>query len=258
MVLNTVDPDKNSCAPTTSLSSSLTPEQIRPISRLHASRKTTKSGNSRILTSSIEKRKIEEKQSGIKSQLLKKVRKNLMPSEIKIPQINACKNKKSDRPGEKKVSKTKMSKLIVQKNISSSEESDTNVSYAETNQSVGSFVEDDNSPESNDASKYKLTEKTDLKDGDYVLVNLPQHCKKKVYYVGEITEILGECTLTVSFFRKLQNFSSLFIKPEKEDTSLVSKSEIELKLPTPSNLPSTSRSRPKYLFEVDFSSYYIK
>ena len=58
--------------------------------------------------------------------------------------------------GEKKVSKTKTTKLLAQENISSSEENFTNVSYAETDQSVGSFVEYYNSPGSNDASKYKL------------------------------------------------------------------------------------------------------
>lgn len=76
------------------------------------------------------------------------------------------------------------------------------ICHAETDQSVELFVDDDNSPESNDASKYKLTENTDFKVGDYILVNLSRHCKKKIYYFDEFTEILGECTFTVTFFRK--------------------------------------------------------
>ena len=91
-----------------------------------------------------------------------------------------------------------------------------------------------------------------------MLVNLPQHCKKKVYYFGEINESLSECTFAVSFLRKFSNLSSLFPKPVKEDTSLFLKSEIELKLPILTNLPSTSRSRAKHLLQVDFNSYYIK
>lgn len=83
-VVNAVEADNNSREPSTPLPCSLTPQQIRPVFRLSASRKTSKSGCSRILTSSIEKRKIEEKQEKINSQLLKRVKK-MSDCKKKIP-----------------------------------------------------------------------------------------------------------------------------------------------------------------------------
>lgn len=248
-IVNITDPlqlDESVSAPV-----SRTPEQIRPISRLKASKTTARSGCSRILTSSCEKKRMEEKASTINSQTAKR---NIQFLSKK----NARKNKNTKNIIKKIQLKTKKPKVSVRNDIDSSDESNISVEYADTDQSVGSFVGGKETPEMENFSNNELTDNFELNVGDYVLVAPLQTCKQKVYYVADIIERLSECTFTVSFLRKLDVLQPIFVKPENKDISLVLKSEIIFKLPNPVNPASTSRSRTKYIFELDLSGFNIK
>ncbi|XP_067613942.1 uncharacterized protein [Eurosta solidaginis] len=230
---------------------SLTPEQIRPISRLNASKITAKTGCSRILTSSCEKKRLEEKAAGINTQSAKR---NIQFSgKENIPKNKSKKNKR------KKVQpKTRKHKSLVRMQIDSSDESNMSVEYADTDQSVGSFVDGEETSEAVNFSSHEFTDDFELNVGDFVLTLPAQTCKKKVYYVAEIIETLSECTFTASFLRKLDVLQPIFVKPENKDISLVLKSEILFKLPNPVNPASTSRCRTKYIFETDLGGFNIK
>lgn len=256
----------------------ITPEIIRPISRLHASNKTSRSGSSRIIISSVEKRRVEENQCRMdakkasQSEKKRAVKRAIRFSSSKAhQQPKGAKHKtqmirrKCSRDKKRCLQKKKGPRVVIARNqsISSDEgDSDIKIPYAESDQSVGSFGNEDDErcyeSEENTISKYKLTDNDILDVGDYILAKLPGIFKKQIFYIGVIIEKYSDSTYNVSYLRRASTSSWIFIKPEITDNSVTLRNEIELKLPIPTNPASTSRCRTKYCFNIDFAELYIK
>lgn len=185
-----------------------TPEQVRPLPRIQQSKSNKRKGKSTILTSTPSKEEKERTQQQKKKQAKKPLVRKGVPKIIK------------------------KRKTYVD---SSSDLSDA-LSFAESDRSVGSFVE----PES-------------LGETKFVLVRFGGQVDK--FYVGKI---LSECpnSVIVDFLRKKPG-SWTFYEPRVNDISYIPKDDIALKLPDPSHPAGTSRSAATYIFDVDMSLYNV-
>lgn len=164
-----------------------TPKPVRPISQLHASTKSSRSGTSRILTSSTEKRRINQ---------LTTIKKNFKTAKRALTF-----SQKRTQQAKKKKPKRKP-----QLKIESSDESTGNISYADTIDSNGFPPDDEGYLESraDDLETHKITDDDNLTVGDYVLVKFQENIKNTVFDVGQIIETFGNCTYNIKFFRLLQ------------------------------------------------------
>lgn len=94
----------------------------------------------------------------------------------------------------------------------------------------------------------------DIKINSFILIKF---CTKKSekYYVAQVTNIHSqEEEFTVSYLRNKKN---KFVFPLVPDISTVSKDDIELVLPDPSNTGGTIRMANSFSFHIDLSGYNI-
>ena len=96
---------------------------------------------------------------------------------------------------------------------------------------------------------------SDLSINDFVLVSFKMHRKNIVHYVGQILELKKKCAdFKISFLQKSVKTPSCFVFPIVEDCSIVSASDIKVKLPVPKSVGVTKRQNSFYKFDFDFEN----
>lgn len=93
-----------------------------------------------------------------------------------------------------------------------------------------------------------------LEINDFVLVEFSTK-KTEVHYVGRIEKLESD-EVCVKFMRKQIN--ETFVFPENDDTAIVQRYDIIMKLPQPSILGGTSRAVSSLSFSVKLDQYNVR
>lgn len=226
--------------PQTALDQIRTPEELRPFPRAPP-RKTTggrKKLNTCILTDTPEKNRIA---AAAAVRCSKKMRLS-----------GKCKNKSS------------AVKIIEPKSTNAVDSSDSESSEADVRNMP---VMDDSSDSDGSVclSDYEAFDedlaKVALKSGDFIIVNFSLKTST-VKYVGEIVNVTDDSELEVKFLRskmsKKGNGEPTFVYPIIDDVSVVNKSDVVAKLPSPMSHGGTARVESHLLFPITLVKYNIR
>lgn len=212
----------------------LTPEQVRPLPRIQNSNSTSVPSHSRIITSSPEKNRAQEKV------LLKSLKEN---------NKKQCMKKKKNMKKTKQQNKKRNTKKVLQDSSTSAD--DLCMSLAET--SLSSDLDEGILTDREDGEDY-LIDSDILNEGNYVLVKF-EIKSKEIFYVGRITDKQNTGYI-VSFLKKYNKV--YFCEPQVEDVSFVMRTDIKMKLPEPTHPAGTSRASTMFLFNIDLSEYNVR
>lgn len=126
----------------------------------------------------------------------------------------------------------------------------TCIEYSDTSDSDDiSLHNSDTDVDPEDECLSETPETENLAVADYCLVRFPT--KKSVrYFVGQIKEIQLNEEYKINFLRCKNKRHGKFIWPNVEDMSVVPLTDIEKRLPTP-----TDQGRGRLIFNLDFSNY---
>lgn len=108
----------------------------------------------------------------------------------------------------------------------------------------------------NDENLPNLLIDTDLiNPGDFVLVKFEQPKGKPVFYMAKIERVFNIYDFDVKFLRKHNNY---YVFPIIDDISQINRSDIVAKLPMPTQIPGTLRTRGYYNFNINLNEYSIR
>lgn len=94
-----------------------------------------------------------------------------------------------------------------------------------------------------------------LNQGDFVLVRFDQIKGKQVFFIGQIQTVFEKTDFDIKFLRRHNQY---FIFPIIDDIAQINRTDIISKLPEPTEIPGTLRTKGYYRFEVDLIDYNMK
>lgn len=97
-----------------------------------------------------------------------------------------------------------------------------------------------------------LNQLDDIKVNGFVLVRFATK-KTLKYYIGQVTEIHPQDDEYIVSFLRYQH--KKFVFPLVPDISTIMKSDIEMRLPEPTNTGGTARMNNSFVFPIDLNNY---
>jgi hypothetical protein len=229
-----------------SLSQMVSPEMVRPLPKAEPRKKKQcgrKPGRSRMLTDTPEKEAVEEAARVKLNKIKEKENKKKLREEKKRAKDVVIEMAKRKFFSQNKNTKTKRFTA----ESSSSDESDGEIQYQESDDSPYQVEEQENSNENID------TADRDFRKHDFVLVKFLTESKHEVYYIGQILDISDQ-NFNIKFLRR-RGISNVFLYPNVDDIQDVCIDNITCKVKE--NISSVSK-RMRNSFAFSIFNFYSK
>lgn len=219
-----------------SFTGAVTPESVRPyprpcIERKKKENKKSRKGKSRIYTDTPEKNRLEE-----------------------IEQERENRRKKKEDIKKRRVMRQVFSEQNKKDKTASKNNRRPSTTSTETDQSLVLESDDLSDQFSEDIAMDLLKDDDVINKNDFLLIKFPSKTNV-VHYVGMVTEIINPNEYMVRFLRRKVP-SDKFYYPAVEDTSIVDRCDIVLKLTAP-EAAKTARTSSLFSFKIDFSTYHV-